>query len=178
MMNRQWHNQRWLFAVLALLFITGCGRLTAPLPGEGRRPIGLVQPVTLEQVYAPRAIAQRPLRHAADAEVAATPEATALIEAGLPLYAVNCAPCHQADGEGKLNRFPALNQNAFVTNRSPAPLIRTVLYGRGIMPAFVPTLNDRELAAVLTYIRQAWNNDADAVLPSQVHEVATTEENE
>jgi mono/diheme cytochrome c family protein len=94
-----------------------------------------------------------------------------LISAGAALYTVNCAPCHQQNGEGRLHRFPALNQNAFVTNQSPQPLIRTVLDGRGVMPAYAATLSDSEIAAILSYIRQAWNNDADVVTPTQVREL-------
>jgi hypothetical protein len=40
----------------------------------------------------------------------------------------------------------------------------------GVMPGFA-NLSDEELAAVLTYIRQAWSNDAPAISPAAVAEV-------
>ncbi|MEZ4728479.1 MAG: cytochrome c [Caldilineaceae bacterium] len=102
---------------------------------------------------------------------------TEALQLGEQLYAVNCAPCHRANGEGNLNHFPALNHNAFVTAQSPQPLIRTVLHGRGVMPAFYPTLNSSEIAAVLSYIRQAWSNDAAPITAAQVREVANESNN-
>jgi mono/diheme cytochrome c family protein len=36
------------------------------------------------------------------------------------------------------------------------------------MPPFAPTLDDREVAAVVSYIRQAWDNQATAVAPTSV----------
>ncbi|RIK40438.1 MAG: hypothetical protein DCC55_15035 [Chloroflexi bacterium] len=100
----------------------------------------------------------------------------ALIDYGAALYEVNCAACHHSNGEGNLNRFPALNGSALVTAQQPQPLIRTVLYGRGVMPAFAPRLSDQEVAAVLSYIRNAWSNSASVVPATQVSEVraATT----
>jgi cytochrome c oxidase subunit 2 len=84
---------------------------------------------------------------------------------------VNCAPCHQSNGEGNLNRFPPLNDSPLVTAQLPTALIETVLYGRQEMPAFAPTLSSVELAAILSYIRQAWNNQASIVNPEQIQEI-------
>lgn len=90
---------------------------------------------------------------------------------GARLFTVNCAPCHRANGEGNLRQFPPLNSSPLVTAQMPEPLIETVLYGRGVMPAFSPTLNNVELASVLTYIRQAWDNQAAPIGPEQIEEV-------
>ncbi|MCC6454688.1 MAG: cytochrome c [Caldilineaceae bacterium] len=95
----------------------------------------------------------------------------ALIAMGRQLYASNCAPCHQPNGEGTLSLFPALNRNAFVTVSDPTGVIDTVLHGREIMPAFASTLSDREVAAVISYIRNAWNNQAPVLDESHVREV-------
>lgn len=108
-------------------------------------------------------------------EIAVLDEAR-MLHLGAHLYAVNCAPCHRANGEGNLNRFPPLNDSPLVTSQRPAPLIETVLWGREVMPAFSPTLNDVEVTAVLSYIRQAWNNQASALEPSQVQEVRQSRE--
>jgi mono/diheme cytochrome c family protein len=97
-----------------------------------------------------------------------------LLALGATIYAVNCAPCHHANGEGNLETFPPLNGNAFVTLRAPGPVIRTVLHGRQLMPAFAPTLDDVEVAATLSYIRNSWNNSASFVNAGQVGEVRTS----
>lgn len=86
------------------------------------------------------ALAQRVTPAATPADVGVA----ALIQRGQQLYSVNCAPCHQSNGEGNLHQFPALNGNAFVIAQQPQPLIRTVLYGSAVMPSFAPTLSDED----------------------------------
>jgi mono/diheme cytochrome c family protein len=95
----------------------------------------------------------------------------ALIEMGQAIYAGNCAPYHQSNGEGTLSIFPALNRNAFVMVSDPTGLIETVLHGRQLMPAFEATLSAQEVAAVLSYVRNGWNNQAAVVTEAQVREV-------
>ena len=95
----------------------------------------------------------------------------ALIAFGANLYATNCASCHQPNGEGNLGQFPALNRNAFVTVSDPTAVIQTVLYGRQIMPAFAPALTPLEVAAVISYVRNAWDNQAATVTVEQVRSV-------
>jgi mono/diheme cytochrome c family protein len=94
-----------------------------------------------------------------------------LLQVGEQLFITNCASCHESNGEGNLNRFPPLNDSPLVTAQMPAPLIETVLYGRREMPAFSPTLSNVEAAAVLSYIRQAWGNQAAMIQPDQIQEV-------
>ena len=91
-----------------------------------------------------------------------------LIAMGETLYLGNCAPCHQPNGEGNLATFPALNRNAFVTVSDPTAVIDTVLNGRELMPAFAVTLSAQEVAAVISYIRNAWKNQAPTVNAQQV----------
>lgn len=144
----------------------------APPAGERWRSGALTQPISLEAIYwATPVVAFGPAADARPAEEVDEPDAGALIQAGAALYTMNCAPCHGENGAGYLKRFPALNRNASVLSPSPLPLIRTVLYGRGVMPAFDVTLTDREVAAVLSYIRSAWENDAAVINPAQVREV-------
>lgn len=106
---------------------------------------------------------------AQEAEAAPLSDA-ALIEMGRTLYTSNCAPCHQPNGEGNLSTFPALNRNPFVTVSDPTGAINTVMHGRQLMPAFESTLSAQEVAAVLSYVRSAWNNQAPVVSESQVRE--------
>ncbi|MEZ4728464.1 MAG: cytochrome c [Caldilineaceae bacterium] len=94
-----------------------------------------------------------------------------LINRGEQRYAAHCVTCHQPDGAGQ-GAYPALSGNAFVTDQEPTQVIQTVLYGRGQMPAFQDTLSNQEIAAVISYIRKAWDNNASAVTVEQVRPVA------
>jgi cytochrome c oxidase subunit II len=86
----------------------------------------------------------------------------------------NCVDCHRLNGKGLPGTFPALDGNPFVTGK-PQPVIATVLKGRkgsmGQMPSWKDKLDDGQVAAVVTYIRQAWSNMAPDVTPAQVAEV-------
>jgi mono/diheme cytochrome c family protein len=93
------------------------------------------------------------------------------IQLGQSLYADHCVACHQLNGEGNLGRFPALNHNPFVTAGQSTAVVDVVLHGRKEMPGFGETLTDLEIAAVTSYIRTAWDNQAPAVSVEKVQEV-------
>jgi mono/diheme cytochrome c family protein len=90
---------------------------------------------------------------------------------GQLVFEDNCAQCHRSNGEGLPAMFPALNNNPFVLG-DPKPVIATVLNGRkgslGQMPSWKDKLDDGQIAAVITYIRQAWSNRAAPVTPAMV----------
>jgi mono/diheme cytochrome c family protein len=90
---------------------------------------------------------------------------------GQAVFEDNCAQCHRTNGEGLPATFPALNKNAFVVG-DPKPVIATVLNGRkgslGQMPVWKDKLDDQQIAAGVTYIRQAWSNRAAPVTPAMV----------
>jgi cytochrome c6 len=90
---------------------------------------------------------------------------------GQVVFEDNCADCHRSNGEGLPATFPALNKNPFVLG-DPKPVIATVLNGRkgglGQMPTWKDKLDDGQIAAVITYIRQAWSNRAAPVTPAMV----------
>ncbi len=83
-------------------------------------------------------------------------------------FDADCAACHQQNGEGIPGVFPALKGSQVVTGPLPDH-IRFVLQGsprNPAMRAFGPELNDRQLAGILTYERNAWgNNMGDLVTP-------------
>lgn len=104
----------------------------------------------------------------------------AMISAGAKLYKDNCAACHQESGRGVPSVYPALADNRAVTSPVIANVIRIVLHGGFApgttgnprpygMPPFAQSLNDDEVAAVVTYIRNAWGNEANAVSPVDVN---------
>jgi len=98
------------------------------------------------------------------------------VQRGKAVFEDSCAQCHRANGGGLPATFPALNKNPFVLG-DPQPVIATVLNGRqgnlGNMPAWKDKLDDQQIAAVVTYLRQAWSNRAPAVTPAMVAAVRT-----
>jgi cbb3-type cytochrome c oxidase subunit III len=98
---------------------------------------------------------------------------------GKAVYGTNCSGCHQASGLGG-GPFPPLAGNPHVTGADTSALITTLLNGRtgplevnghtygGVMPAWKGTLSNAEIAAVLSYIRSAWGNNAPIVNEEQV----------
>ena len=97
-----------------------------------------------------------------------------LLQKGKGIFAENCADCHRLNGRGLPGTFPAHDGNPFVVG-PPEPIIATVLNGRhgnlGQMPAWKDKLNDSQIAAVVSYIRHAWNNQAPGVTPALVAEM-------
>ena len=93
---------------------------------------------------------------------------------GRRIYAAQCASCHGAEGRGKLPHYPPLANNQSIIMTSAVNPVRMVLnggYPPGTrknpmpygMPPFAHELSDGEIAAVVTYIRNAWGNRAGAV---------------
>lgn len=93
-----------------------------------------------------------------------------LMEKGEEVYGSVCVACHQANGQGVPGAFPALDGGA-ITTGPVEEHIDIVLNGKAgtAMAAFGPQLNDVDLAAVITYERNAWGNDAgDTVQPADI----------
>ena len=97
-----------------------------------------------------------------------------LVARGEKVYTANCVACHQANGKGVPPAFPPLDGSKIATGPVAAHL-DTVLNGvskNGQPTAMVPwknTLSNTDIAAVVTYERNAWgNHTGDAVQPSQV----------
>lgn len=89
---------------------------------------------------------------------------------GEKVYAANCLACHQANGMGVPNVFPALSGSKLTTGDKNAH-IDIVLNGKPntAMAAFGKQLSDAELAAVITYERNSWSNrTGDTVQPADV----------
>ncbi|MSU72417.1 MAG: dehydrogenase [Opitutus sp.] len=98
----------------------------------------------------------------------------ALLRAGEKLYAVNCTPCHQADGRGLADTALPLAGSKWVLGADEL-LARIVLLGKqgkiSLMPPWGNVLEDRQMASILTYVRNAWGNKAAAVLPETIRKV-------
>jgi mono/diheme cytochrome c family protein len=102
-----------------------------------------------------------------------------VMTAGQAIYRDQCSACHGIDGRGVAMLFPSLAQSSLVQAGDPTTAIRLVLRGgRSVatkaeptapgMPSFGWQLNDDQVAAVLTYIRNAWQTPAAPVLAETV----------
>lgn len=99
-------------------------------------------------------------------------ELAELMERGESVYGNICASCHQPEGQGAPPAFPALAGNERLLEDQEWHL-STVINGVSgtAMPAFRNTLNPVDIAAVVTYTRNAWGNDTgDIVQPANVAE--------
>jgi mono/diheme cytochrome c family protein len=130
------------------------------------------------QVYAPYATL------AEIAELQPASDADALVNRGKVVYETVCALCHGADGAGKPAQAPPLAGSEWVTDPVER-IIRITLHGLAgpitvkgeewnlAMPAMGAALPEEDLAATLTYIRQAWGNKSPAVSVEEIRAVKT-----
>jgi cytochrome c oxidase subunit II len=94
-----------------------------------------------------------------------------LMTVGERAYLGHCSACHQPTGQGLPGIFPALKGSKMVLEDMAAH-IDIVLHGRSGtgMQAFAKQLSLKEIAAVITYERNAWgNNTGDVVQAADVH---------
>lgn len=114
------------------------------------------------------------------------PKGDSLAPLGKQLYSNNCAQCHGASGAGNPGQAPPVAGSEWVVTESPERLVSILLHAVGgplevkgeqwnlfSMPAWKDALDDREIAAIATYMRQEsnWGNDASAVTPEYVAEI-------
>src|ERR1700726_3498979 len=96
------------------------------------------------------------------------------MNAGEAIYRDQCSACHGLDGQGVAMLFPSLAQSSLAHASDPTSAIRLVLRGgRSVatdaeptapgMPPFGWQLDDAQVAAVLTYVRNAWQTAAAPV---------------
>jgi len=98
-----------------------------------------------------------------------------LMDLGEKVYNSTCASCHQPTGQGVDGVFPALaGSGVSVDPDAKAKHIDIVVNGvtGTAMQAFGQQLSMRELAAVITYERNAWGNDTgDLIQAADINEV-------
>ena len=128
--------------------------------------------------YSPKSSA---LLRQAEAEDAGGDSLQATILRGESVYQGTCSTCHMLDGKGMKGIFPPLANSDYLMEDKERS-IRISLEGLSgpitvngeqydnFMPGF-KNLNDREISAVLTYIRSSFGNDGDAVTPEEVAKV-------
>ena len=111
--------------------------------------------------------------------VAANQPTPEVMKLGATIYGQHCADCHGKQGQGVPNIYPVLAGNRNVTLSNTSNLLQ-IVKGGGFapstaanprpygMPPFAQTLNDDELAAVITYMRNSWGNRGGAVSVAEV----------
>jgi len=108
-----------------------------------------------------------------------------IMQAGAALSVDDCAGCQMNDGAGLTNAFPPLRASSAVQAARPDLLIALILKGARspatsakpsglMMPAFDSKLDDAEVAALTTYIRNAWGNRGSGVSKGDVAKLRNT----
>jgi mono/diheme cytochrome c family protein len=101
------------------------------------------------------------------------------MNAGKAIYEDLCSACHAPDGRGVAYLIPDLAESSSVASRDDTSLVRVVVHGSDsvatdkeptgpAMPAFGWQLNDDQIAAVTTYIRNSWGHTGSAVTAGDV----------
>jgi mono/diheme cytochrome c family protein len=98
-----------------------------------------------------------------------------LFETGRTAYALSCAPCHGEVGEGRIGLAPAMVGSPWLQAGDDV-VVRILLQGkenkgRGLIMPPWSHLEDQQIAAVLTFVRREFGNQAGAVEPATVGQV-------
>ena len=152
--------------------LTRLTRLLNMAPAETRDRLLAGARAGLEQGPAPQNVPERLTALINDSEkvrgVAGDPAATGS-ERGRSAFLTYCAPCHQNDGSGMERLAKPLRNSKWVLGHEE-PLVRIALNGlKGdmLMPP-MGTLDDQQLANILTYVRRAWGHEAAPISPETV----------
>ena len=106
------------------------------------------------------------------------------MQSGKKTFALRCASCHQPNGLGIANQYPPLAGSEWVT-ANPELITKIILkglkgeivvkgekYGTSAAVNMVAVdINDREIANVSTYVRNAWGNEASELTEDQVTKI-------
>ncbi|WP_042481224.1 cytochrome c oxidase subunit II [Vibrio diazotrophicus] len=144
-----------------------CGR------AHGFMPIVVqaMEPEKYDQWLADKKAEIAAVRQEAEKALQSSMSLDELMAMGEKVYMDRCAVCHQPTGLGIPGAFPAIKGSPVATGDISAHL-DVVVNGRSgtAMQAFGNQLSDQELAAVISYQRNAWdNNTGDAVQASDIN---------
>lgn len=140
------------------------------LCGKDHGYMPIVVNVVSEEDYAAWVASKKGSAQATAADETKTFDMAELMARGEQVYLSNCAACHQANGAGIPGAFPAINGSK-VAAGPIADHIAVVMNGRPgtAMAAFASQLSDADVAAVVTYQRNAWDNKAgDMAQPVEI----------
>jgi mono/diheme cytochrome c family protein len=122
------------------------------------------------------AVYLKDMEHPSNAGVRPVAAEDPVMRAGQAVYVDQCTACHGAAGDGIVGLIPTLKGSPSVQSTDTTTLRRIVTEGArsvatdraptgAAMPAFGWKLNEDQIAAVLTYIRNSWGNVATPVTP-------------
>lgn len=171
--------QHWQAAELRQWLKTGRIEHAAALGPMGEVVLGSTQHLSDADLDAMgRYLQALPLRTAP--RTAAKPPDPQLLELGARLYGKHCADCHGEQGQGVPGIYPALAGNRSVAMADGSNLLRVLLQGAFApataghprpfgMPPFGGELDQRELAALASYLRNSWGHAAGEISPLDVN---------
>jgi nitrite reductase (NO-forming) len=149
---------------------------------DGPEDLTIYSGKEVDEVYlGDKAASMAPVATAAAASAAGTLTLDDQIQAGKALFAGTCSTCHMADGKGMPGVFPPLAQSDWM-QRPHAELINVVINGlsgpikvngqdyNSVMPP-MSQLADDEVANILTYALNAWDNEGGRVSQEDVAKV-------
>jgi len=143
----------------------------AELCGKDHGFMPIVVNVVSDADYASWVTKQKAASAAAAADSNKSYTMAELMKKGKKAYDTSCSGCHQINGVGLPPTFPALDGGKIATG-PVAGHIDMVMNGskkNPMMAAYAAQLNDLDLAAIITYERNAWgNNTGDIVQPSDI----------
>ncbi|WP_413113194.1 cytochrome c oxidase subunit II [Thaumasiovibrio sp. DFM-14] len=148
---------------------------------HGFMPIVVIAkaPAEYEQWLQRTQLAQQQAQEEEQRLLAMNMEMDELMALGEKTYNARCAVCHQANGQGIPGAFPALaGEGVSIDPKGKLQHLSVVVHGQAgtAMQAFGPQLSLKELAAVVTYERNAWgNNTGDTVQAAEVQAVLNGE---
>jgi len=168
-LNREKHppTQGFLIAPLIFVFMFGCLIFVCS--------IQLAHSTNGFQIHPPQEIVEL------SDEEKETQRLERKYDSGKKIFALRCASCHQANGLGIPNQYPPLADSEWVS-ANPALITKIILKGlkgeitvkgekygtsSAVNMAAVP-IDDREIANVVTYVRQAWGNDFGEITTDEV----------
>ena len=95
-----------------------------------------------------------------------------LVSRGQSVYEVNCVACHQTNGQGIAGIFPALVGSDIVLNNKERNIEILMEGVQGAAMNSFSYLSEVEIASVITYTRQSWDNDkkgdGEVVVPKDI----------
>lgn len=140
----------------------------AELCGAGHAFMPIVVKAVMPAAFAEWVNKEKAAAAASKAEAAGPWDMKAAMAQGEKVYGSICAACHQANGQGIKGTFPALDGMKL----SVKDHIDIVVHGskkNPVMQAYGKQLSDRDIAAVITYERNAWSNHTgDLITPKEV----------
>jgi len=92
-----------------------------------------------------------------------------LLAEGEAVYTSHCVSCHGAAGNLDGGGATILVGNRALANGQRVSM--QVMFGGQYMPAFGSVLDDRQVAASVTYIRNSWGNDFGVITEEEVREI-------